>query len=282
MGNPDPTALGSVMVRAAHALHDEDPIFEDTLSLKLAGLSEHDVKAFLEANGPESLGHVARLFQCQRSRFVEEQVAVAADRGVDQFVDLGAGLSSFAWRRPDLMSRLDLFEVDQPATQDWKLERIDAAGFSCPSNLHFAAVDFASEDDLASRLKAVGFEPERPSIWSWLGVILYLPVDAIRSTLTAVRELAASGSTLIASYGVPNSLMDPDSQSFAEITRAWTSQAGTPQITWLAPDEIEALAKAAGWVRVNSVDPASLKDWFVGRTDGLEPVRYEWLLVAEA
>lgn len=281
MGQANPTALGSAILRAAHAFQDEDPIFEDTVSLQLAGLSEPDVKAFLEASGPESLGHVARLFQCQRSRFVEEHVGLAVDRGVDQFVDLGAGLSSFAWRRPDLMSRLDLFEIDHPATQEWKLERIDAAGFTCPSNLHFAAVDFASEDDLANRLKAVGFEPERRSIWSCLGVILYLPLDAIRSTLAAVRELAAPGSTLIASYGVPDALMEPDSREFAELTRAWTSQAGTPQITWLPPVEIEAVAKTAGWTRVNSVDPASLKDWFAGRTDGLQPVRYEWLLVAE-
>jgi methyltransferase (TIGR00027 family) len=281
MGQANPTALGSAMLRAAHAFFDDDPIFEDTVSIQLAGVSEADVKAFFEASGPESLGHVARLFQCQRSRFVEEHVGLAVDRSVDQFVDLGAGLSSFAWRRPDLMSRLDLFEVDHPATQEWKLELINTAGFTCPSNLHFAAVDFASEDNLADRLKAVGFEPERPSIWSWLGVLLYLPLDAIRSTLAAVRELAAPGSTLIASYGVPDGLMDPASREFAELTRAWTMQAGAPQITWLGPAEIEAVAKAAGWARVSSVDPASFKGWFVGRTDGLKPVRYEWLLVAE-
>jgi hypothetical protein len=75
--------------------------------------------------------------------------------------------------------------------------------------------------------------------------------------------------------------MEPASREFAKLTRTWTAQAGAPQITWPAPDEIEAVAKTAGWTRVNSVDPASLKSWFVGRTDGLEPVRYEWLLVAE-
>ncbi len=282
MAQPNPTALGSAILRAAHAFQDEDPIFDDTLSLQLAGLSEADVKGFMEASGPESLGHVARLFQCQRSRFVEEHVGLAVDRGVDQFVELGAGLSSFAWRRPDLMEHLDLFEVDQPATQEWKIERIEAVGFTCPSNMHLAAVDFTSENDLAGRLAEVGFDPQRQSIWSWLGVILYLPLDAVRATLASVRDLAATGSTLIASYGVPDDLMDADSREFAALTRDWTAKAGAPQITWPAPAEIEAVAKAAGWSRVKSVDPASLEEWFAGRTDGLEPVRYEWLLVAEA
>jgi methyltransferase (TIGR00027 family) len=146
---------------------------------------------------------VMRLFQCQRSRFVEEQVAHASARGVDQFVDLGAGLNSFAWRRPDLMQRLSLFEVDHPATQEHKRERLKVAGLVCPANMHFAGVDFTTGDSLADMLSAAGFDAQRPSIWSWLGVTVYLLVEAIRSTLTSVSELAAPGSTLVASYVEP-------------------------------------------------------------------------------
>ncbi len=260
---------------------DPDPIFEDAFALVLADSSRAEVRELL-GNLPESCAHVARLFQCQRSRFVEEEVARAVGRGVDQYVDLGAGLSSFAWRRTDLMGGLDLFEVDHPLTQERKRARLEAAGLACPTNLHFAGVDFARDETLDAMLLAAGFDPRRASIWSWLGVILYLPGKAIESTLGAVAELAAPGSTLIASYGVPDDLMEPASREFAEGGRAWATQAGEPQITWVAPAEIEAIAKAAGWHAVRSVDPASFAPWFTDRADGLKPVSYEWLLVAEA
>ncbi|MGH2885869.1 MAG: hypothetical protein ACRDPA_24775 [Solirubrobacteraceae bacterium] len=112
-------------------------------------------------------------------------------------------------------------------------------------------------------------------------MILYLPIEAVQSTLTAVAELAAPNSTVIASYAVPDDLMEPASCEFADVGRAWTAQAGEPQITWPAPAEIEPIAKAAGWSSAHSVDPASFEPWFANRPDGLEPVRYEWLLVAE-
>jgi methyltransferase (TIGR00027 family) len=267
--------------RAAHALVDSDPIFEDKFALALADCSAADVKDFLAANAPDSCAHVVRLFACQRSRFAEEEVERAVGRGVDQYVDLGAGLNSFAWRRPDLMTRLAMFEVDHPATQEWKRGRLAATGLACPPNLHLAGVDFRAADTLGERLTATGFDPRRASIWSWLGVIQYLPLEAVESTLRAVAGLAAPGSKLVASYGVPDDLMEPASREFTELTRVFTARMGEPQITWVAPSDIEAVARAAGWPRVSSVDPSSFVPWFDGRTDGLEPVRAEWLLIAE-
>jgi methyltransferase (TIGR00027 family) len=275
------TAVMMAQFRAAHALVDRDPIFEDRFALALAGCSASDVTAFLAANAPDSCAHVVRLFACQRSRFAEEEVERAAGRGVDQYVDLGAGLNSFAWRRPDLMAGLALFEVDHPATQEWKRGRLAATGLSCPPNLHFVGVDFREADTLGGRLTAAGFDPARASIWSWLGVIQYLPIAAVQATLRTVAALAAPGSELVASYGVPDELMDPASVEFTELARVFTAQIGEPQITWVAPGDIEAAARAAGWPHVKSVDPASFAPWFAGRADGLEPVRAEWLLVAE-
>jgi methyltransferase (TIGR00027 family) len=275
------TAIMTAQFRAAHALVDRDPIFEDGFALALAGCSAADVREFLAANAPDSCAHVVRLFVCQRSRFAEEEVERAVGGGVDQYVDLGAGLSSFAWRRPDLMAGLALFEVDHPATQEWKRGRLAATGLACPPNLHFAGVDFRAAETLGERLTASGFDPARASIWSWLGVIQYLPLAAVVSTLRAVAGLAAPGSRLVASYGVPDDLMEPASVEFTELTRAFTARIGEPQITWVAPGGIEAVARAAGWPRVRSVDPSSFAPWFAGRTDGLAPVRAEWLLVAE-
>jgi methyltransferase (TIGR00027 family) len=275
------TAIMTAQFRAAHALMDRDPIFEDRFALALADRSAADVMAFLAASIPHSCAHVVRLFVGQRSRFAEEEVARAVASGVDQYVDLGAGLNSFAWRRPDLMARLALFEVDLPATQAWKRGRLTATGLACPPNLHFVGVDLRTAETLGPRLTASGFDPTRASIWSWLGVIPYLPLGAVQSTLAAVAGLAAPGSRLGASYGVPEELMDPASVEFTNLTRAFTARIGEPQITWVAPPDMERVARAAGWPRVRSVDPSSFAPWFAGRTDGLKPVRAEWLLLAE-
>jgi O-methyltransferase involved in polyketide biosynthesis len=258
------TAVMTAMGRGAHQLIDPDPIFRDPYALALAGKTEADVVEFFKASAPQRVWHVGRLFHCQRSRFVEEAVERAVASGVDQFVDLGAGLSSFAWRRTA-----------------FKRERIDAIALCSPPNMHFVAVDFTAGQSLANALTVEGFKPSKSSIWSWLGVVHYLPVDAIRSTLGDVAELAAPGSTLIVSFGVLDEFMEPASREFAEVVRALTERTGEPQITWLSPEQMETIARDAGWRLVRSVDPASFAPWFASRSDGLEPVRYEWLLVVE-
>ncbi len=247
------TAIVTAQFRAAHALVDRDPIFQDRFALALAGCSAAEVTEFLAANAPDSCAHVVRLFVCQRSRFVEQEVARAVGSGVDQYVDLGAGLNSFAWRRPELLAGLVLFEVDHPATQAWKRGRLLALGLDCPPNLRFVGVDLRAAGTLGERLTAAGFDPARASVWSWLGVIQYLPLAAVGSTLGAVAGLAAPGSRLVASYGVPDELMDPALVEFTELTRVFTARIGEPRITWVAPGEMEAVARAAGWPRVRSV-----------------------------
>lgn len=274
------TAIMTAMGRGAHHLMDPDPIFSDPYALTLAGKTQADVVDLLSITG-EELRHVGRLFVCQRSRFVEEEVEQAVADGVYQFVDLGAGLSSFAWRRTDLMQVLNLFEVDHPKSQAFKRERVEAVGLTCPPNMRFVAVDFTGDDGLADSLAAAGFDASKPSIWCWLGVVHYLTVAEVYATLTEVARLAATGSTLIATFGVPDNFMEPASREFAHIVREVVAQAGEPQITWLAPDEMEAIARDAQWRQVRSVDPATFAPWFTGRSDGLQPVRYEWLLVAE-
>jgi methyltransferase (TIGR00027 family) len=147
--------------------------------------------------------------------------------------------------------------------------------------MHFVAVDFTAAESLADALAAAGFDASKPSIWSWLGVIHYLTVDAIGSTLSEVAALSAKGSTLIATFGVPDEFMEPASTEFAYRVRELVANIGEPQITWLPPEDMETTAREAHWPQVSSVDPASFAPWFAGRSDGLQPVRYEWLLVAE-
>jgi methyltransferase (TIGR00027 family) len=174
-----------------------------------------------------------------------------------------------------------VFEVDHPESQAFKRQRVDAAGLTCPSNMRFVAVDFNAADSLAGALAAAGFDASRPSIWSWLGVIHYLTIDAIRSTMSEVAALSAKGSTFIATFGVTDEYMEPASCEFAYLVREIVASIGEPQVTWLPPDEMETIAREANWRHVCSVDPASFAPWFAGRSDGLQPVQYEWLLVAE-
>jgi O-methyltransferase involved in polyketide biosynthesis len=112
-------------------------------------------------------------------------------------------------------------------------------------------------------------------------VVHYLPVEAIRSTLSDVARLSAPRSKLIVSFGVTDEFMEPASREFAYIVREFVAKLGEPQITWLPPEKMEAIAWDAHWRQVRSVDPASFSPWFAQRSDGLKPVRYEWLLVAE-
>jgi methyltransferase (TIGR00027 family) len=275
------TAVLAAQVRAAHALLDPDPIFEDHYALLLADATEGDVRD-LFAVIPVACARVARVLPVQRARYVDEEVGLAVSRGVDQYVLLGAGLDSFAWRRPDLMAEIDLFEVDHPATQAWKQRRLEAAGLARPPRAHFIGSDLAAGEDLSERLGAVAFDPRRASIWSWLGVIVYLEVEAIASTMSEIAELSAPGSRLIASYTVTPDLMDPESREFDEVARAASLDAGEPHLSVFAPAEIEGIARDAGWPRVHSVDPSSFAPWFSNRHDGLAPASYEWLLVADA
>ncbi len=281
MDRASQTAVLAAQVRAAHALLDPDPIFEDRYALVLAGATEGDVRQLFAAI-PVACAQVARVLPVQRARYVDEEVGRAVSRGVDQYVLLGAGLDSFAWRHPDLMDEIDLFEVDHPATQAWKRERLEAAGLSCPPRAHFIAADLAAGADLSERLGTATFDPSRASIWSWLGVVVYLDIEAVASTLREIAELAAPGSRLIVSYTVTPDLMDPGSREFADLARAASLDAGEPHLSAFAPAEIEGMAREAGWPRVHSVDPWSLAPWFSNRHDGLAPASYEWLLVADA
>jgi methyltransferase (TIGR00027 family) len=275
------TAVFAAQVRAAHALLDPDPIADDPYALILAAATENDVRELFDAI-PSAAARVARILPSQRARFVDQEVEQAILRGVNQYVIMGAGLDSFAWRRGDLMAEIEVFEIDRPATQDWKRARLKDAQLGVPPGLHFVSMDFTAPENLHDRLADVGFDPDRPSIWSWLGVIVYLPIEAVRRTMTAVLDLAAPRSRLIATYTVTRDLMDADSREFDDLAREASKATGEPHVTFLAPEEMETIARQAGWPTANSLNPLSFAPWFAHRSDGLVPARYEWLLVADA
>src|SRR6476661_6883364 len=187
-GQPSQTALGAAAHRAVHQTLEGGVIFADPFALQI--LSD-DTRARLPdmANDPAHLP--MRLFVAARSRFSEDTLAACVARGVRQIVVLGAGLDTFSLRNPHAAQGVRVFEVDYPATQDWKRERLKQAGLGVPSSLTFAPIDFERQS-LADGLNAAGFQADRPAFFQWLGVVPYLTADAISATLDFIAGVPQS------------------------------------------------------------------------------------------
>jgi methyltransferase (TIGR00027 family) len=275
---PDNTAVRAALWRALHLEVDAPPhVFEDEVGLKLAApddgwRSRPDMSSFTR---PFRASIVAR------ARFVEDLVAEQAARGVGQYVILGAGLDTFAQRRPELASRLLVFEVDQLGPQEWKRQRLVALGLGVPSFLRFVPEDFETGDAWWKRLVATGFDPARPAVVASTGVSMYVTRDAVMATLRQVAALAP-GSTLAMSFMLPIELVDPEVRPGFERAAEGARASGTPFISFFTPTEMLALARDAGFKEVQHVSAAMLAQrYFAGRTDGLRPPNNsEELLVA--
>ena len=179
---------------------------------------------------------------------VEEQAAC----GVDQYVLLGAGLDSFAQRKPDLASQQRVFELDQPGPQEWKRRRLVAVGLGVPAYLKLVPVDFEAGDDWWERLLASGFDATRPAVATSTGVSMYLTKDAIVATLRQIATLA-SGSTLVMSFLCPIEMLDPEIRIGVERAAEGARANGTPWISFFKPNEMLSLARDAGFKKMQHV-----------------------------
>jgi methyltransferase (TIGR00027 family) len=261
-----------------HVQVDPPPhVFEDEVGLKLAAppdgwRSRPDMSPFTRPFRASILA---------RARFIEDLVAGQAASGVGQYVILGAGLDTFAQRRPDLTSRLLVFEVDQPGPQAWKRQRLVDLGFGIPSFLRFVPVDFESGGTWWGRLAEAGFDATQPAIVASSGVSMYLTEDAIAATLRRIASLAP-GSTLVMSFLLPIELADPEVRPGIERAAEGVRANGTPFLSFFRPTEMLALASEAGFRDVRHVSAAALAErYFADRTDGLRPPsNSEELLVA--
>ncbi|AKU98321.1 O-Methyltransferase involved in polyketide biosynthesis [Labilithrix luteola] len=252
-------------------------MLEDEVGLKLLApegdwKSRPDMSPFTKPFRASILG---------RARFIEDLVEERAGRGVGQYVILGAGLDTFAQRRPELASRLVVFEVDQPAPQAWKRQRLVELGFGIPDSLRLVPVDFEAGDAWWERLAAAGFDRARPSVVVSTGVSMYLTKDAIMATLRDVAALAP-GSTFVMSFLLPFELLDPEIRPGMQRAADGARASGTPFISFFTPAEMLDMARGAGFRNVEHVSSAALADrYFAGRTDGLRPPNNsEELLVA--
>lgn len=275
---PDDSAVRVALWRALHTLADAPPhVLDDQVGLALVApdgdwTSRPDMGAFTR---PFRASIVAR------ARFVEDLVDAHLARGVAQYVILGAGLDTFAQRRPELGARLRVFEVDEPKTQAWKRRRLVELGLGVPDFLRFVPVDFERGDRWLERLAADGFDSKRPAVFASTGVSMYLTKDAVRATLCDVASLAP-GTTLVMSFMLPIELVEASVRPGVEAAARGARANGTPWLSFFTPDELLALARDTGFREVQHVSADALTArYFSGRADGLRlPSNSEELLVA--
>lgn len=277
--SPDSTAARVALWRALHVHSDAPPhVLEDEVGLKLLA-PEPGWQQRGDMNPQFTRPFRASIVA--RARFIEDLVIEHAGRGLSQYVILGAGLDSFAQRRPDVASRMTVFGVDQPGPQAWKRQRLADVGLGVPDWLRFVPVDFEARESWQDALVAAGFDASRPAIVVSTGVSMYLSKEANAATLRQVASLAP-GSMLAMTFLLPLEMADPDVRPGLEMAEKGARASGTPFISFFTPPEMLALARENGFRDAQHISADMLTErYFLGRTDGLRPPRNaEELLLA--
>lgn len=274
------TALMSAFGRAFHAENESRPVFCDYLAEELLTEQEYaavqgyilggaqffEPTATVGQNDQELLRtivnvHVAPSPLC-RAAYTEQALLAAEQKEKLQYVILGAGLDTFAFRQTEFTAKNKVFEVDHPLTQMDKLQRIARAGWQIPDNLTFVPVDFV-KDSLAERLISSGFDPSAKSFFSWLGVTYYLSVQAIKSTLAALSELCANSSVLVFDY--------PDENYFSATERRvqntimMAQAGGEPMKSAFSDKELDKLLSDSGFQIAELLTPADIQKRVIGK-----------------
>src|SRR5688572_16199947 len=229
-------------MRAAHLLLDGEPkLFSDTFALRLSGLpGEAELAAHLEsfvatlaadagAECAQATFRYLRAGMALRSRYAEDELSVAIERGIAQYVILGAGLDSFAYRQTTLAPHLRVFEADLPSSQQWKRERLRALDTAEPDGLVFVPLDFERQA-LVAGLCAAGFRVEQPAFLSWLGTTQYLTADAVFETLREVASLPP-GSEIVFTYHVPDGALEGSDRGVRQVLSERAARGGTPWVS---------------------------------------------------
>jgi methyltransferase (TIGR00027 family) len=275
---PDSTAVRAALWRAMHVQIDPPPhVLEDEIGFKLAAPDEG------WRDRPDMHPQWTRRIRASivaRARFIEDLVVEQAGNSIGQYVILGAGLDTFAQRRPEIASKLRVFEIDRPGPQAWKQQRLIEIGFGVPAFLKLVPVDFEAGASWWDRLLAAGFDAGQPAVVASTGVSMYLSREATASTVRQMATLAP-GSTLAMTFLLPSDLLEPEDCQMFEWAQKGASASGTPFATLFSPAELLALAREAGLKGAQHVPGTShAQRYFAGRTDGLRPASGEDLLVA--
>lgn len=259
-GQASRTALGAAAHRAVHQVLERGSVFADPLAVRILGA---DADAAIEEARRDPSLRPLRMFIAMRSRIAEEALAAAIECGATQLVVLGAGLDTFAYRGV-LRERVRIFEVDHPATQAWKRERLAAAAIAAPPTLAFVPVDL-ERATLADALAAAGFEPARRTFFTWLGVVPYLADAAVFATLGFIAG-QRGGAQVVFDYATPLAAMAREARAAHEALAARVAEAGEAFRSFYDPEAIGERLRALGFRSIDDLGPAQLAArFFPGR-----------------
>jgi methyltransferase (TIGR00027 family) len=261
-GRASSTALGVAARRAAHQLLDHPPVLDDPIAIPILG-------ANFQLDRDKQQHPVARAFRAflgARSRYAEDNLALAIASGVRQYVLLGAGLDTFAYRNP--YPALQVFEVDFPATQEWKRGLLREARIAEPGNLTFVPLDF-EHHTLAEGLTAAGFNFTQPAFFGWLGVVPYLTLPAFRATVDLIAAMPP-GSGVSFDYALSDEELSPRRRMARAALAARVAAAGEPFRLFFRSEQLENELKSAGFQRIEQLDTDDVNArYFANRQDGL-------------
>jgi len=255
------------MRRAAHQIFDNPKVFDDPIALPILGPgTEERIRS--ESRFLNRLGRAVRASMAARSRYAEDQLARSVERGVRQYVILGAGLDTFGYRNPHSQPDLRVFEVDYPATQEWKRGRLAAAGIAIPPSVIFAPVDFEHQT-LAEGLREAGFDAAKPAFFSWLGVTMYLERETVMSTFRFIAS-CGRGSGVTFDYIVPRETLNWTGQLILRAMERRVARAGEPFRTYLASAQLCEELERIGFRKIEDLGGAEMNErYFKDRADGL-------------
>jgi methyltransferase (TIGR00027 family) len=266
---PSATAQRVAMRRAAHQLLDDPKVFDDPVALRIIGKeSASALQADPHQFEATPLSPYLRAFVAARSRYTEDELALGVRRGVSQYVILGAGLDTFAYRNPYPEGMLHVFEVDYPTTQAWKRARLEEVGITVSGDLTFAPVDFERQT-LEEGLRNAGYDSGKCTFFSWLGVTEYLTTEVVMATLRFVAS-APVGSGVVFDYMISPSLLTPTQQSSFDALSKRVASAGEPWKAFFDPDLLTRDLRGTGFRYVEDNGPEEINArYFKNRKDGL-------------
>jgi methyltransferase (TIGR00027 family) len=287
-------ALHAAWIRACHYAYDTPRIFDDPVAHQILTVSETEywensiverlrrLNPTLAVSCPDrhamvqgflrTAAHPAEMLS--RARYAEDRLEEAVQLGVGQYVLVGAGMETFALRRPDLNQRLQVFEVDRPAAQAFKRQRLAEVGFELPPHVHFVPADLAQED-LAAALARSAYDPRVPTFFGWLGVTMYLDRDTTLATLQAIRRVAVAGTQVVFDY-LDTDAFDPDkaSKRIQEMLMM-VQRAGEAMRAGFDPGTLGPELARIGFHLREHLSPHEIEArYFQGRTDGFHATEH--------
>jgi methyltransferase (TIGR00027 family) len=265
---PSHTAERVAIERAAHQLIDRPLVLTDPLAMQVIDAAQAArLRAHPERHDVSPVARPTRAIVVVRSRLAEDEMARAAASGVTQYVLLGAGLDTFAYRNPHPAVRV--FEVDHPATQQLKRERLARAGIEIPERVAFVAHDFARQT-LPEALRPAGFDASRPAVFAWLGVVMYLERDAVLQTLRTIASLPA-GTAVVFDYAVPPASLGWIPRLFYRQMLKRLAAQGEPWTAFFEPGPLSLDLADAGFTQIDDLGPSEINTRILGgRSDGLK------------